>query len=164
MKNSIHGKWTGLLSACLLAGLLLTGCNQETPAPQPTAVEAGTFTGQKLPDKVEQLDGTPLYSISEELTTVAKAEDACFLLIAPQDPTKALLVKESGTKPAELATRESKMTKFSGSKSTMKSESLVAHVKENYQLDLQVDNGEVVVLSVSAPDATPDVDAGAEGE
>lgn len=172
MKNSILGKVAGYLTPCLLAGLLLAGCQQEEPAPTPTTTVAGTFTGQELPEEIEQLSGTPLYSVSEELTGVAATEDACFLLIAPQDPTKALLVQEKGSKPADLASRESQTTDFSGTKTTKKSDALVTHVKERYELDLQVsESGDVVILNVEPPAATSsaetesaETEAGAEGE
>jgi len=109
----------------------------------------GTFTGQDLPEKIEELKGTPLYSISEELSSVAEIPGAAFLLIAPQDPTKALLVVEQETLPADLAKRASKPIALSGKKESKKSESLAAHVKERYELELKSDaNGDIIVLMV----------------
>lgn len=149
------------LASVFIAGLLFVGCQQqEEHSATPTPAVAGTFTGQDLPSKVEELNGTPLYSVSKELTGVAKLEGATYLLIAPQDPTKALLVQEKGATPESLSGRESKPIKISGAKTTTDSADLVKHVKERYEMDLQVDDaGKVVVLQVVGP-----TESGSNGE
>ncbi|HIB65042.1 MAG TPA: hypothetical protein EYO33_08020 [Phycisphaerales bacterium] len=158
MRNSLLQRSSCGLVAILAAGVLLTGCSQES-APTATPAAAGTFSGQELPNKVDNLDGTPLYSISKELTEASKLEGATYLLIAPQNPTMALLVQEKGTAPDELSGRESKPTTLSGVKTTSALPEVVQLVKERYELDLQVnDKGEVVILQATAPvpsDATP---------
>ena len=161
MRNSLLQRSSCGLVAILAAGVLLTGCQQESaPTATVTPASAGTFTGQDLPSKVENLNGTPLYSISKELTEASKLEGATYLLIAPQDPTMALLVQEKGLTPDELSGRESKPTTISGVKTTTSLPQVVQHVKERYELDLQVnDKGEVVVLQAGAPvqtGSTPD--------
>jgi hypothetical protein len=112
------------------------------------------YTGQELPAAVEELEGTPLYSGSEELTRLAGGPDAVYLLIAPQDPSKALLVQEKGAEPSAVTGRESKPIKVSGSKKSLKSEPLLKHVQERYELELQTDPSGGVVLLMAEPVAT----------
>ena len=61
-------------SVLLALGLAVAvaGCSGESAVPSPTPEAVGTYTGQDLPEVVEQLEGTPLYSQSAELTTLAK--------------------------------------------------------------------------------------------
>ena len=148
-----------LLLALGLA-VAVVGCSGESAKPSPTPEAVGTYTGQDLPEVVEQLEGTPLYSQSAELTPLAKVQGATYLLIAPQDPLKALLVVEEGASPEEVSKRESGPVKLAGKSETLDAPALVEHVKAQYQLDLKTDEkGKVIVVKVSgAPsgDATPD--------
>ena len=87
-------------------------------------------------------------------------DGASYLLIAPQDPLKALLVLEPGAVPAELAKRESKLVKLSGKKESAESQALLELVKERYQLELQTDDsGRVVVLRTESSGTAPVQDA-----
>ena len=155
MKNSAHVNTLGLLLFLLtLTTLTLSGCQGgQKPKASPTPAAVGTFTGQQLPDKVEKLEGTPFYSISPALSEVAKLPGACYLVIAPQDPTRALLIHEPNSKPEEVAKRESKSTEYSGRNTSVDSKALVEHVKQTYDLELNTANdGKVVILEVaSAP-------------
>jgi hypothetical protein len=156
MNNSVYAKSAFHILAVVYMAIILVGCQQGAPTETPsTPAVAGTFTGQDLAESIEELEGTPLYSISQEITDVAKVEGAAFLLIAPQDPTKALLVVEVQTTPADLAKRDSKQTKYSGKRKTMDSQALVDLVRERYELELQTDDqGKVVVLQ-TGPQPTP---------
>jgi hypothetical protein len=139
-------------SVLLALGLALAvaGCSGESAAPSPTPEAVGTYTGQDLPEVVEQLEGTPLYSQSSELTPLAKVQGATYLLIAPQDPLKALLVVEEGASPEEVSKRQSGPVKLAGKSETLDAPALVDHVKAQYQLDLKTDDkGKVIVLKVS---------------
>ena len=156
MKEIAIGKLKLCSVSLLLMGLLGTGCSQTAPsqtAPSPEV--AGTFTGQDLPSEVEELEGTPLYSISGELSGMHQFDGAAYLLIAPQDPTKALLVSESGVAPAELSKRESKPTKISGVKELIDSEKLKNHVTERYQMALQTNADGKVILLKAKTTGTP---------
>ena len=152
MKEIAIGKLKLCSVSLLLLGLLGTGCSQKTPSQAaPTPEVAGTFTGQELPTEVEELDGTPLYSISEEISGLHEFDGAAYLLIAPQDPTKALLVSESGVSPADLSKRESKPSTISGVKELIDSEKLKNHVTERYQLALQTNaSGKVILLKAKS--------------
>ena len=146
MKKSRLGRFALGLSFLLLL-VLLPGCSKSEPTTAQTPAASGTFTGQDLPDAVEQLEGTPLYTSATELAPLHKLEGACFLLIAPQSPDKTLMVFEEGAKAESLSTRESKPIKVSGTKETLESPDLVKHVKERYGLDLQMNEaGQVVYL------------------
>lgn len=147
--------------ACLSLALGGTGCKSEEPAPA-TPVEVGTFTGQSLPETVEKLEGTPLYSSSKEISGLAKFNGAAYLLIAPQDPTKALIVVEPGANPEEVSQRPSQPITLAGSRDTVEGKELASQIKERYQLDLQTTaDGKVETLLVktspagSTPAATP---------
>lgn len=157
-----------LAAAGAVAILLLSGCQKDEPANNSASpVEAGTFTGQKLPEKVENLTGTPFYTTSKELTPQAKVEGACYLVIAPQSPTKAVLVVEKMSKPEEVAARPSELTEFSGQTTSIDSPDLIKLVKESYDLDLNLtDDGKIAVLELSrvptkgATPATAEVEKG----
>lgn len=154
------GKIALTLVSTLTMACFLSGCRQDSPAPAETPQTAGTFTGQELPEKVEELEGTPLYSGSEEIHSLLALDGASYLLIAPQDPLKAVLVLEPGAVPAELAKRESKPVKLSGKKEVADSKALVDLVKQRYELDLQTDTeGRVVVLRVESAGTVPVQDA-----
>ena len=96
---------------------------------------------------MEQLEGTPLYSLSETITEIANFSGAAYLLLAPKNPTKALVVLEPETEPSSLKERSSEPVKISGRKELMKADALLKHVKDTYQMDLQTSpSGEVIVL------------------
>lgn len=152
------------LSLWLAAGstvaLLLVGC-QTQPIGTGTAA-SGTptpsyYRGQSLPSEVDKLSGTPLYTTSEEIAKIAKIDGAPFLLIAPQNPSQALLVVESGTAPKDLTGRPSNLSEFTGSTESLEAPALVEFVKESFALELKVDEaGKIVVLRVSNPNnSTP---------
>ena len=151
----------GALSASLL---FLSGCQNQGSEPGPSASASPTstaFTGQALPSKVDRLSGTPLYTISPELAAKAKLDGAPFLIIAPQDPSQALLIVEAGSQPAELVKRPSKLTDFSGATESIDAPELIGLVKDKTGLNLKTDaSGKVVALKVAssttpAPGATP---------
>lgn len=156
-----HSAKTALFALALAAAVV--GCSGEPAAPSPTPEAVGTYTGQDLPDVVEELEGTPLYSQSAELTPLAKVQGATYLLIAPQDPLKALVVVEEGASPEEVAKRKSEPVKLAGKRETLDAQALVDHVKAQYQLDLKTDDkGQVIVLKVAkgpAAAATPEAGA-----
>ena len=137
---------------CLILALSLVslGC-QNTSAPTIAAnpTPLGVFTGQSLPTEVLELEGIPLFSASEQLAKNVDYSGATYLLLAPQDPSKALLILEPNSEPSELAKRPSGPVKVTGSKELKKADGLLKHVKDTYQLDLQIaPSGEVVVLRV----------------
>jgi hypothetical protein len=146
------------VAAAMAALLLLSGCpgqgaGEATPSAS-SSPHGNEFSGQNLPSKVESLSGTPFYNNSAELASRAKLEGAPFLLIAPLEPTKALLVLEVGSKPADLAQRASQKTDFSGVTESIEAPQLGAFVKESTGLDLKTDeSGKVVVLKVQKPAA-----------
>lgn len=149
-----------LLGAFSAAVLLGSGCqNQEAGAGSPVASASPTstvFSGQSLPSTIDSLTGTPYYTNSSKLAEIAKLDGAPFLLIAPQDPSKALLVLELEAKPSELAERPSQLGNFSGSTESIEAPELIKFVKDDTGLDLQQDNGKVTVLKLTNTTATSD--------
>lgn len=152
------------LAATAYLVTLISGC-QTPSSSQVTASDSPTptyYRGQNLPQQVEKLSGTPLYSTSEELAKTAKLTDgAPFLLIAPQNPSQALLVIEPGTTPKALLERPSNLGDFAGSTESLDAPELVSQVKDAFGLELKTgDDGKVVVLRLSsAQGATPSEDA-----
>lgn len=146
-----------LIGAVLSAALLLPGC--KTSDHQGTVSASATptssmYSGQALPSQVELLSGTPYYANSEKMAALVKLEGAPFLLMAPQDPTKALLVLEAGSTPSAITGRPSELSDFSGVTETIEAPELVKFVKDDIGLDLKQDeSGKVVVLKVKAPPA-----------
>jgi hypothetical protein len=115
------------------------------------------YSGQALPAKVERLSGTPYYRSSDKMAAMAKLDGAPFLLMAPQDPTRALLVVEHGSTPADVMGRPSELSDFSGVTETSDATELVKFVKDDIGLELKVNEaGKVVVLKVERA-ATPAV-------
>lgn len=154
-----------ILVLTLALPLSIVGCTGNGANSSPTPRSVGTFTGQDLPELVEELEGTPLYSESVRLTPLAKTDDAVYLLIAPQDPLKALLILEEGAVPEDVALRKSEIVKLAGKRDSLKNEALVAHVKEQYQLDLKTnESGEVLVLRVVAGDSPATTASPAPGQ
>jgi hypothetical protein len=151
-------KRPALWAGALCVALWLSGCqgNGSADAPTSPATTASTmFSGQELPGQVDRLTGTPYYTNSEKLAKLASLEGAPFLLMAPQDPTKVLLVVEAGTEPAALLNRPSQLADFSGSTKTVDSPELVKFVKEEMGVELkQNESGQVVVLVVQKTDGT----------
>lgn len=161
-KSASHFALRALVAAGTLTLLLVSGCqNQNSGQVEPSPTAGGTFTGQALPDKVEDLMGTPFYSSSKDLATQVKVEGACYLVIAPQNPSHAFLVLEKMSTPEEVAPRPSTLTKFSGRITGLDAPDLVRHVKEGYELDLVLtQDKKVTMLELSQPptaDATPAV-------
>lgn len=150
MNTSVIGRSVAAILLSLVLGVFAGGCSQgEDPKASQSPEASGTFTGQNLPTEVEELEGTPLYSVSEDFAKIVKLDGAPYLLIAPQDPLKALLILEPGVDPAEVKTRESKQIKLSGTSEPIEAKELIEHVKQQYELDLKTDeNGKVVVLRV----------------
>ena len=149
-----HSAKSALLAPALALTVIVSGCSGESATPSPTPQAVGTFTGQDLPQVVEELEGTPIYSESVDLAPLTNLNGATYLLIAPQDPLKALLVVEEGAKPEDVSKRESAMLKLTGKSESIEAGDLVKHVKDEYQLDLKTDDqGKVIVLRVSAKDA-----------
>ncbi len=146
-------------AALAVVVVLLSGCQGPSSSASPTPVAtptANVYTGQTLPSKVERLEGTPLYTKSAQMAAVTKIDGAAFLLMAPQNPTEALLVVESGSTPPDLAGRPSQLGEFSGQKETLEAPELVKFVKDETGLDLKQEDGKVVVVRVSkAGSATP---------
>ncbi len=142
------------LAAGSTVALLLVGC-QTQPTGTATAA-SGTpspsyYRGQSLPSEVDKLSGTPLYTTSEDIAKKAKIDGAPFLLIAPQNPSQALLVVESGSTPKDLAGRASNLSDFTGTTESLDAPALVEFVKESFGLELKVDEaGKIVVLRVSS--------------
>jgi hypothetical protein len=158
----MHNKRTSraLAAAMGAALLLLGGCQGQPPSGGEVSASASptpnVYTGQSLPAKVDRLNGTPLYGSSAELAAQAKLEGAPFLLIAPQDPTRALLVLEAGSTPAEVASRPSQQSDFSGVTESIDAPQLLSYVKDKIGLDLKTDDsGKVVVLKVAHSGAAP---------
>jgi hypothetical protein len=86
------------------------------------------------------------------MAAIAKLDGAPFLLMAPQDPTRALLVVERGSTPADVAGRPSELSDFSGVTETSDATELVKFVKDDIGLELKVNEaGKVVVLMVERP-------------
>ncbi|MFA5506002.1 MAG: hypothetical protein WC314_16395 [Vulcanimicrobiota bacterium] len=134
----------------------LAGCSGNGSTSPATPQAVGTYTGQDLPEVVEELEGTPLYTGSTELTGLAQAQGATYLLIAPQDPLKALLVVEEGTTAEQVAQRQSAPVKLAGTRGTLDAQPLIEHVKANYELDLKTDEqGRIIVLNVPNAAAAP---------
>ncbi len=140
------------LAGVLLTTLLVSSCqsNSSPVATAPTASSSpGYYTGQALPSNVENLSGTPLYSTSVELAEKLPMQGAPFLLIAPQNPEEALLVVETGADPAEMKSRPSQITEFSGVTETTDAKDFLEFVKTSYQLNLKIDdNGKLVILRI----------------
>jgi uncharacterized lipoprotein YbaY len=157
--NIFHSAKSAILAPAVALTLMVAGCSGETVAPTPTPQAVGTFTGQDLPEVVEELEGTPIYSESVDLAPLTELKGATYLLVAPQDPLKALLVVEDGAKPEDVAKRKSAMVKLTGKKEVLESGTLVQHVKDEYQLELKTDDkGQIIVLRVAAantPAETP---------
>lgn len=158
MNTSLLGKFVAILACTVVLGLSVGGCQGEPPTPTATPESVGTFTGQELPEVVEQLEGTPIYSSSPGLAQVLPSESGAYLLIAPQDPLQALLVIEEGVTSETINERESKPVLLSGHKASIDPGAVLAYVEEHYQLELQTTpDGQVVVLRVaSSADAEPD--------
>lgn len=147
------------LAATACTALLFSGC-QTPQGGQVTA--SGTpspsyYRGQSLPSQVDKLSGTPLYSTSEELAKKAKITDgAPFLLIAPQNPSQALLVVEPGTSPKDLLSRPSSLSDFAGTTESLDAPELAGHVKDAFGLELKTDDsGKIVLLRLKSGQATP---------
>lgn len=158
-----------MAAAIAVALLSLSGCQAPGSgegSPPSSASPAGhEYSGQNLPPKVDQLSGTPFYNTSPELASRAKLDGAPFLLIAPLDPTRALLVVEQGTTPAELAKRPSEKADFSGTTEAVEAPQLVGYVKESTGLELKTDDdGKVVVLKVQKPALVPAASASPAGD
>lgn len=158
MRNAT--KNLGFLAAFSAAVLLTAGCKgfvsgdgEVTPSASPTG---SMYTGQTLPSKVDLLSGTPYYASSDKLAAAAKLDGAPFLLMAPQEPTKALLVVEAGTAPAEVKGRPSELRDFSGVTESLDAPELIKLVKDDLGLDLKVDDaGKVVILKVMKGSPAP---------
>lgn len=144
--------WAGaLLVALLLAGCQGAGPGETTASASPTPT---MFSGQTLPSKVEMLTGTPIYTSSEKMAPLVKLEGAPFLLMAPQEPTRALLVIETGSAPSALAGRPSELAQFSGTTELIEAPDLVKFVKDEMGVELKQDEaGKVVVLRVQPASA-----------
>lgn len=152
MRNAT--KNLGFLAAFSAALLLTAGCKgfvsgqaDVTPSASPTG---SMYTGQTLPSKVDLLSGTPYYANSEKMAAAVKLDGAPFLIMAPQEPTKALLVLESGTAPSEVKGRPSELRDFSGVTETIEAPGLITMVKDDLGLDLKTDeSGKVVMLKIA---------------
>jgi hypothetical protein len=147
-----------LLGALCATVLFTSSCQGEksvSSGPSASASPASTmFSGQNLPAKVDRLSGTPYYRNSPEMAGIVKVDGAPFLLMAPQNPTQALLVIEQGTLPAQIVERPSQLTDFDGTTDSLESPELAKFVKDNLGLDLKKDEaGKIVTLKV-APGAT----------
>lgn len=144
---------------CLLIALLGSGCQATGPSPSPTASASAAstlFTGQVLPPEVQRLTGTPYYGTSDELAgQIPGLNGAPFLLMAPQNPTVALLVVESGSQPADVKERPSQLTDFSGRTERLDNPEAVKAVRESTGLDLLQENGQIIVLRISSPGVAP---------
>lgn len=152
----MHKKRSSLrlfLAATACTALLGSGC--QSPSPGQTTASAtpspSYYRGQSLPSKVDKLSGTPLYTTSEDLAKKAKITDgAPFLLIAPQNPSQALLVIEPGTAAKALASRPSNLSDFAGTTEALEAPELISHVKDSFGLELKTDEaGKVVVLRLT---------------
>lgn len=146
-------------TACLVA-TLVSSCQTPSASPVPASASPTPtyYRGQNLPKQVESLSGTPLYSTSIELAKTAKLTNgAPFLLIAPQNPSQALLVIEPGITPEALLERPSNLSDFAGSTESLDAPELVNQVKDSFGLELKTgDDGKVVVLRLGpAQDETP---------
>ena len=145
------------LAGLFFTTLLVASCqsNSSPVATTPTASSSpGYYTGQALPSNVESLSGTPLYSTSVELAEKLQLPGAPFLLIAPQNPEEALLVLETGADPAEMKSRASQITEFSGVTETADAKDFVEFAKSSYQLNLKTDdNGKLVILRIAPKDS-----------
>lgn len=131
----------------------MSGQSEVTPSASPSS---SMYTGQALPAKVDLLSGTPYYANSAKLAAAAKLVGAPFLLMAPQEPTKALLILEAGSTPADVTGRPSELRDFSGVTETIDSPELIKLVKDDLGLDLKVDDaGKVVVMKVAKGDPAP---------
>ncbi len=136
-----------------MVALLSAGC--QTPSTDAGTAASGTpspsyYRGQSLPNEVENLSGTPLYTTSEDLSQKAKIDGAPFLLIAPQNPNQALLVIESDSSPKDIAGRTSELSQFTGKTETLEAPALIEFVKESFGLELKVEeSGKVLALRVS---------------
>jgi hypothetical protein len=149
-----HSAKLALLAPAVALTMTLTGCSGEGANPSPTPEAVGQYTGQDLPEIVEELEGTPIYSESVDLAPLTNLKGATYLIIAPQDPLNALLVVEEGASPEDVIERKSAPVKLAGKRESLDAGSLVKHVKDEYQLDLKTDDkGQVIVLRVAAKDS-----------
>lgn len=145
------------LVAVTAAVLFLHGCqgNSTTDAATPAATPtSNVYSGQSLPAQVDRLGGTPLYTKSAQMAGAAKLPGAPFLLMAPQNPTEALLVVEVGSAPTDLVNRPSELGEFSGVTEMLDAPDLVKFVKDETALDLKQEGGKVVMLKVEKGSGT----------
>ena len=139
------------LASLLSLGFL--GCTQPpaSNAPNPAAtVSSGIFGGATLPQKVDGLIGTAFLSISPDLTAALKnppAPGAYFLVLAPEDPVKAILVC-AGTvlTPEQLSKKLSAKMTLRGPVKNFADPAFKKMVKDKYQLDLASAGEEIQVV------------------
>ncbi len=152
--SEVVRSWPGiriLLSLILFA--VLAGCQQGDPnssseasGPEPV----GEYIGQDLPNQVQALSGIPLFFISPELSLKAAEPGAFFLLLAPQDPQRAVLVLLSDETPEAVAGRSSENHELDGTTKLLANPGLAEFVKENYEIELASDDsGNLILLEAS---------------
>lgn len=144
------------MAVALLLTSALAGCSAPPPAgptttPKSVSTNAQAFDGKTLPDSVSGLKGTASFlERAPELTAALKnppAPGAYFLMIAPQDIVRAVIVYAGPTLKAEdLVKKQSGPISVSGSVKKITDPAFKKMVKEKYQIDLAGNGDDVQII------------------